>query len=144
MNPPHCAAPLWRRVFAFFYDLLALIGLWVFIGLIAVGINGGLAVVGWPRMLLLYPVLWLATGAYFVLSWRYGGQTLGMRPWRLVVRRANGGGLNHGHAWLRYACGWLSALPAGAGMLVCLFDAEKRALHDRWVKTRVDLLPKHA
>lgn len=136
------AAPLWRRLLAFVYDLLALIGLWVFLGLIAVGINGGEAIVGWPRLLILYPALWLATGAYFTLSWRYGGQTLGMRPWRIIVRRRDGEGLGIGHAWLRYACGWLSLLPAGTGMLVCLVDPEKRALHDRWTGTRVDLLPK--
>lgn len=144
MTPPLPAAPLWRRLLAFTYDLLALIGLWVFIGLVAVALNGGEAVTGWPRIVLLYPILWLATGAYYALSWHYGGQTLGMRPWRLRVSRDDGGTLSHAHSWLRYACGWLSVLPAGAGMLLCLIDPDKRALHDRLVRTRVALLPKRS
>jgi uncharacterized RDD family membrane protein YckC len=129
---------------AFAYDLLALIGVWVFLGLCAVAINGGQAVVGWPRVLLLYPFLWLATGAYFAVSWRHGGQTLGMRPWRLRVTRPDGTALLNGQAWLRYLCGWLSALPAGAGMVLCLFDPDRRALHDHLAGTRVGLHPKPA
>jgi uncharacterized RDD family membrane protein YckC len=136
------AAPLWRRLLAFAYDLLALIGLWVFLGLIAVALNGGDAIEGWRRLAVLYPILWLATGAYFALSWRYGGQTLGMRPWRLRVIGSDGNNVGHVRAWLRYSCGWLSALPAGAGLLLCLVDSQKRALHDRLAGTRVELLPK--
>lgn len=140
-SPSSNAAPLWRRLLAFAYDLLALIGLWVFLTLIAVVINGG-EVSGWRRLALLYPALWLATGAYFTLSWRYGGQTLGMRPWRLRVTADDGRHLGHGRAWLRYLFGWLSLLPAGAGMLLCLIDPDRRALHDRLARTRIALLPK--
>ena len=136
------AAPLWRRLLAFAYDLLALVGVWVFLGLCAVAVNGGQAVVGWHRVLVLYPLLWLATGAYFAVSWRHGGQTLGMRAWRLRVTRGDGAVLSHGRAWLRYLCAWLSLLPAGAGMLLCLFDPDRRALHDRLAGTRMGLLPK--
>lgn len=136
------AAPLWRRLLALLYDLLALIGLWVFIGLLAVALNGGQAVTGTLRLAVLYPALWLVTGAYFALSWRYGGQTLGMRAWRLKVQRNGGAALDQGRAWLRYACGWLSLLPAGAGMLTCLYDRDRRALHDCLAGTRVALMPK--
>ena len=142
MKPTRPAAPLWRRLLALFYDLLALIGIWVFVGLLAVAFNGGEAVTGWLRLVALYPALWLATGAYYALSWRYGGQTLGMRPWRLMVQRNDGATLSFLRAWLRYACGWLSLLPAGAGMLLCLFDRDRRALHDVLAGTRVALLPK--
>ena len=135
------APPLWRRLLAFAYDLLALIGLWVFVTLIAVAINDGTAVVGWPRLLGLYPALWLVTGAYFALSWRYGGQTLGMRPWRLLAERHDGAPLGLGRSCWRYLCGWLNALPAGAGWLLCLFDADRRSLHDRLSGTRLALLP---
>ncbi len=135
------APPLWRRLLAFVYDLLALIGLWVFVTLIAVALNGGQAVVGLPRSLGLYPALWLATGAYYALSWRYGGQTLGMRPWRLLAERRDGATLSLGRASWRYLCGWLNALPAGAGWLLCLFDADRRSLQDRLAGTRLALLP---
>lgn len=135
------APPLWRRMLAFLYDLLALIGLWVFVTLIAVAINGGQAVDGWPRLIGLYPALWLVSGAYFALSWRYGGQTLGMRPWRLLAERDDGTPLGLGRACWRYLCGWLNALPAGAGWLLCLFDRDRRSLHDHLAGTRLALLP---
>ena len=38
-----------------------------------------------PLQLLLWVCCWVITGAYATLSWRRGGQTLGMRPWRLQV-----------------------------------------------------------
>lgn len=145
-------APLWRRLCAFGYDLLALVGLWFFITLIAVAINhgpigaaiedGAVRVLNWPAQITLYGVLWLATGTYYTLSWRHGGQTLGMRPWRLLAERGDGGGIGHGRAWLRYLCAWLSILPLGAGLLCCLFDRDRRALHDILADTRLGLLPK--
>src|SRR3546814_1482331 len=39
---------------------------------------------------LLWITCWLLSGLYAVVSWRRGGQTLGMRPWRLAVVGADG------------------------------------------------------
>lgn len=143
MPPSLPPAPPWRRLAAFAYDLLALIGLWFLVGVLAVIIKGDAVDIGdWRELLLLYGSLWLVMGGYFALSWRHGGQTLGMRPWRLRTERSDGRGLGAGRAWLRYACGWLSLLPAGAGLLLCLVDPDRRALHDRLAGTRVALLPK--
>lgn len=136
------AAPLWRRLLALLYDILALIGLWFLVGVVAVIVKGGeIDIHDWREVGLLYGALWLVMGGYYTLSWRYGGQTLGMRPWRLLAQCSDGSGLSHARAWLRYACAWLSLLPAGAGMLLCLFDPDRRALHDRLSGTRVGLLP---
>lgn len=147
-EPP--AAP-WRRLIAFVYDLMALIGLWFFIALVAVAVSGGpvgsaiedgtVRVRDWPAQIALYGALWLATGLYYTLSWRFGGQTLGMRPWRLVVRSRAGGRIGWGQAWLRYLVGCLVALPAGAGLLWTLVDRDRRAPHDLAAGTRMALLP---
>jgi uncharacterized RDD family membrane protein YckC len=135
-------APPWRRLAAFVYDLMALIGLWFAVGVAAVAIKGGAVDIGdWRELLLLYGTLWLVMGLYYVLSWRHGGQTLGMRPWRLRVERGDGSGIDLGRGWLRYACGWLSLVPLGAGLLLCWIDRDRRALHDRLAGTRVALLP---
>jgi uncharacterized RDD family membrane protein YckC len=152
MNETLPPATLWRRLLALVYDLMALLGLWFFIGLLAVAINhgpvgteiadGAIHVRNWSAQIALYGALWLATGFYYALSWRFGGQTLGMRPWRLRVETADGASLNAARAWLRYLCGWLSLLPLGAGMLACLFDRDRRALHDLLTGTRIALLPK--
>lgn len=148
------SAPPWRRLCAFGYDLLALIGLWFFITLVAVALNRGpvgaaiedgtVQVHNWSAQIALYAVLWVATGLYYTLSWRHGGQTLGMRPWRLQVEAGDGGSISHGKAWLRYVGGCLAALPLGAGLLVCLVDRDRRALHDLLAGTRLALLPKRS
>lgn len=127
---------------ALLYDLMALIGIWFLVGVVAVAIKGGeIDIRNWRELTLLYGALWLAMGTYYTLSWCHGGQTLGMRPWRLLAQRADGAALGYGRAWLRYACAWLSLLPAGAGMLLCLIDRDQRALHDRLSGTRLALLP---
>ena len=40
---------------------------------------------------LLWLCCWIVTGLYATVSWRRGGQTLGMRPWRLHLRTREGG-----------------------------------------------------
>lgn len=145
------AAPLWRRLLAFVYDLLLLLGLWFFVALVAVALNhgpvgaaiqdGAVRVQNWPAQIALYGALWLVTGLYYTLSWRHGGQTLGMKPWRLRVDRAGGGAVDARQAWLRYGAGCLGALPLGAGLIWCLIDRDRRALHDVLAGTRVALLP---
>jgi uncharacterized RDD family membrane protein YckC len=42
-----------------------------------------------------------------------------------------------GHAIVRAAAYFISALPAGLGFAPALFGAERRALHDRLADTRV-------
>ena len=37
------------------------------------------------------PLQGLVVAAYFISSWRHGGQTLGMRPWRIRLTRGDGG-----------------------------------------------------
>lgn len=74
--------------------------------------------------------LWLASGAYAVLSWRRGGQTLGMRPWRLEVTAADGRRAGFGALSLRYAVATLSLAALGLGFLWSLLDRERRTWHD--------------
>lgn len=148
------AAPLWRRLLAFVYDLLLLLGLWFFVGLVAVALNhgpvgaaiedGAVRVQDWPAQIALYAALWLVTGLYYTLSWRHGGQTLGMKPWRLRVDVWPAEGLDTARAWRRYLAGCLTVLTAGAGLLWSLVDRDRRALHDLLAGTRVALLPKGA
>lgn len=153
MHEPLPPAPLWRRLTAFAYDLLALVGLWIFITLVAVAVNGGpigsaivdghVRVVDLAAQIGLYTLLWLVTGLYYTLSWRYGGQTLGMRPWRVQAQAADGTpGMAFGRAWLRYLCATLAVLPLGLGLWWSLLDHERLALHDRLSGTRLALLPK--
>ncbi|KAF1014056.1 MAG: hypothetical protein GAK31_03080 [Stenotrophomonas maltophilia] len=54
-------------------------------------------------------------GLYATLSWQRGGQTMGMRPWRLRLQSSDGAPLRAGQLWRRYAVGTLSLLAGGWG-----------------------------
>ncbi len=69
--------------------------------------------------------------AYFAGFWRFGGQTLGMRAWRLRLQARDGGAPGTRALTVRFAAAILSWLPVGAGYLWILFNARREALHDR-------------
>jgi uncharacterized RDD family membrane protein YckC len=82
------------------------------------------------------------TGAYAVISWRRGGQTLGMRPWRLQVVAADGGAPSWRALCVRYAAATFSLLLAGLGFWWAWVDRKRLTLHDRVSGTRMIRLPK--
>jgi uncharacterized RDD family membrane protein YckC len=125
--PVPVLAPLWRRLASAFYDALLLVALWMsatLLGSMALTLAGlkyspGLFR-GW---------LFLVGLAYFGACWVHGGQTLGMRVWRLTAQRAGGAPLNWPAAALRYSLaylGWLSVV----GVLWSAFDRRHRTLHE--------------
>jgi uncharacterized RDD family membrane protein YckC len=125
--PPPVPAPFWRRLFAMIYDLLCLIGIWFVVGGIAVGLHHGEAVEHEPLFSLL---LLAAACVYFAFSWRRGGQTLGMKCWRIrVVDELGGAGLSWRQAGVRCAVALLSWLPLGLGYWWAL-AGRRRAWHD--------------
>lgn len=132
-------APLWRRLLAAVYDLLPLAGLLMIASAAAVLATRLLVPVdrvdlvlrnGWPHALL---QAWLValTFAYYTYSWMRGGQTIGMRAWKIAAQ-PDTGTLTFGAALLRALAGLF--LP---GLLWCLFDPQRRALHDRIAGTVV-------
>jgi uncharacterized RDD family membrane protein YckC len=90
---------------------------------------------------LLWLACWLAAGAYATVSWRRGGQTLGMRPWRLRLVARDGGLPAWSALWLRYAVGTVSLLAAGAGFWWAWCDRDGLAWHDRASRTRLQRTP---
>ncbi len=135
---PALPAPLWRHLAAALYDLLALVGLWFLAGAVALALTGGALDAHRPAHKLLLQALTLgASAGYFVLSWTRGGQTLGLRAWRLRVVRADGGALDATQAVLRFAVALLSLAALGAGFWWALADRERRTWHDLVARTRV-------
>ena len=76
-------------------------------------------------------------GAYYVLNWSHGGQTLGMRAWQLRIVTTDGRPLQWRTALLRFLCGFLAWAPAALGVLWLYLDPERLAIHDRLSGTRV-------
>lgn len=140
-----------RRLLALFYDLWPVLAIWM---LISALFNLGYYLAGHDRRdvlestsplgVLLWVCCWLATGAYAVASWARGGQTLGMRPWRLRVETADGRPATRRALIRRYLVGTLSLALGGLGFWWAWFDREKRTWHDRASGTRVVRLAKRS
>jgi uncharacterized RDD family membrane protein YckC len=130
-------AALGWRLLAMTYDALPLVPVAMLVSAATLALNGGRTVtdpLAYGAMLL---ALWLACGAYFVLSWRRGGQTMGMRPWRLRVVDAAGARASTPALWARYAAATLSLACAGLGFAWSLVDRERRTWHDLASRTRL-------
>jgi len=127
-------ASLFKRCAAFIYDLLLLVGLVAAFTLLAVVLHGGAIASG---SLWFQAALVGIAGGFFCGFWTHGGQTLGMRAWRIRVVGPGGAPLSWPRAALRFVAGVLSLLPAGLGLWWGIFDAQRRGWHDRLTDTRV-------
>jgi uncharacterized RDD family membrane protein YckC len=74
---------------------------------------------------------------FFTGFWWRGGQTLGMRAWRLKVVRMDGSPLRWSDALKRHLAALLSCLTLGLGFLWVLVDSDGLAWHDRLSATRL-------
>ncbi|UXI67911.1 RDD family protein [Tahibacter amnicola] len=137
---PFPSAHLGWRAAAAVYDLLPLLAILFATGAIAQAVTGGTLD---PHALLFRLALLAVIVAYYAVSWRRGGQTIGMRAWRLRVTRADGGPLDWSTCLLRFAVSLVSTAAVGLGFLWCLVDRDRRAWHDIAAGTRVVRLPKN-
>jgi uncharacterized RDD family membrane protein YckC len=133
--PTALPASLFRRLAAFCYDLLLLGALIFCFTLILLAARGGREIP--PGTFWFEACLVAIAGAFFGAFWTHGGQTLGMRAWRIRVVTADGGELNWPQAAARFAAAVVAALPAGLGLWWSVFDPHGRGWHDRWANTRV-------
>jgi len=67
---------------------------------------------------------------FFCWFWVHGGQTLGMKSWKIRVQQKDGRPMTWRLAILRCALALVSWLLLGAGFLWCLFNPQRHALHD--------------
>jgi len=123
-------ATLALRLVAMVYDAIPLLPILLLVSTLALLLNGGEPVTAPAARLGLLAATWLAIGAYFVVSWRRGGATMGMRPWRLQVRDRDGRIATTSALWARYALATVSLGAAGLGFLWSLFDGDRRTWHD--------------
>jgi len=131
-------ATVFRRFAAFCYDLLLLAALLMCFTFLVLALRGGRAVA--PGSLWFELALLAVSMAFFCGFWLRGGQTLGMRAWRIRVVTADGGPLERLQAALRFGAAIVALLPAGLGLWWAAFDPERRGWHDRWARTRVVLV----
>ncbi len=136
-TPKRPATLVGWRLLALTYDFFPVLALWfVTAGVFTLG-HGDAVRGGWLGAAELL-ALWTVAGVYATASWRRGGQTIGMRPWRMrVVAAGSGGDASLYCLWLRYAIGSVSLLPAGAGFWWAWIDRDRLTWHDRISGTRM-------
>ena len=129
--PAALPANLALRLLAGLYDALPVLALWFVAAVLALVLTGGtLDVRSLPHKLLVQALLLAMTGTYFIVSWRRGGQTIGMRAWRLRIVRGDGTALDTRQAIVRFGVALVSFAAAGLGFWWALFDAQGRTWHD--------------
>ncbi|HEU4669977.1 MAG TPA: RDD family protein [Dyella sp.] len=158
-SPTSLPAPLWLRLVALVYDLLIVVAIMLVANMIGLALTGGHLLDEHQHLAAWWFPFFEAAcvGGYFVASWRRGGQTVGMRPWRLrVVAGHDGAAAPLGRLLLRLAVAALPLLALGltqalglrqaalvalaawaAWFAVALVDPRRRALHDLVAGTEV-------
>ncbi len=137
------------RLLSLLYDLWPALALWMLVASLFVagytlaghGARENIAPFS-ALQWLLWLCCWIVTGLYATVSWRRGGQTLGMRPWRLHLRTREGGQPTRRAVWLRYLVGTLSLLAGGLGFWWSLIDRQRLTWHDRASGTWLQREPK--
>jgi uncharacterized RDD family membrane protein YckC len=134
-----------RRLAAIVYDLFLLVA----VILVAVSIftvvvdsvagqssSGELLEIPWIKLVFqLY--LFLVSALFYLWFWTHGGQTLGLKVWKLKVVDQNLSELNMKKAALRLAWATVTCLPFGFGYLWALFNKERLTLYDHLSGTRL-------
>ena len=129
------SAPLARRLAALLYDALLLLGLLFVFTLLLIFARGGRSIAAGT---IWYETSLVAIAFVFCgLSWTRGGQTVGMKAWRIRVVALDAATVDWPRTALRFFASWLSLLPAGLGYWWALVDREGCCWHDRLSGTRV-------
>jgi uncharacterized RDD family membrane protein YckC len=159
-NPP---AGVRRRLAAILYDALLAVAIVMGLVLLPASILITFAHLDTHSTLYLVAILlwlYLVMLGFFGWFWTHGGQTLGMRSWRLKLVTVDGGAVDWKAAWLRFTLGlpaWTllilgsyyaksfpiagpAALLAGLGWL--LLDQWPGGWRERLSGTRMVVLPK--
>jgi len=126
---------LLRRLAAFLYDCMLLLAVFFVITAVAIPVNSGDAIESPIYKIALIPV----AAFFYSWFWKRGGQTLGMRAWRIKVVNTDASVLSWKVCLLRFVLG---VALFGITYLTMFFNKSSDALHDRLSKTRVILLKK--
>lgn len=120
-----------RRIGAFAYDIFLLAALLIIATGVIMPFTKG-AVAAGNALFQVY--IFLVIFGFYGWFWTHGGQTLGMRAWKIRVEFYNGDNLTWGQAGLRFILGIMTF---GIGLLWCLWDKKHRAFYDLLARTQV-------
>lgn len=137
-DPP--SPGLLRRFAAIFYDSLLLLSVLFFASVPVLVLTRGEAV---PPGHPLYTAYLVALSfIYFSWFWTHGGQTPGMRAWKIQLRSQNGGPVTWRQTSIRFLCAVPSWVFLGAGFFWALVDRNQLTWHDRLSRTMLTIRPR--
>jgi len=141
-NPP---ATLVKRLFAIAYDLLLLTALLFAVGVLVAGImtfalNNGNAITEehsfyLASQLIILSILFFVSYLFFGWFWTHGGQTLGMKTWKVRIQTFDKQPFTWTHALKRFFLALISWGFIGLGFLWKLIDKKRYTWHDHLSKT---------
>jgi len=117
-----------RLLAVMLYDSMLLVSVLLVAAAVAVALNGGEAIGANNPFFFVYLL-----GVAFIFYgwfWTHGGQTLGMRAWRVYLISGNNTGINWQQAFLRFMVGLFSWLPLGLGYWWLWLSPDKLSWHD--------------
>lgn len=132
-------AGLLVRLLAMFYDALLLFSALLIATALALLVTKGTLSYHNPFF---RTFLFLICFSFYAWFWLHGGQTLGMRAWRLRLQRPDGQPVTLWQALLRFLAAIPSLAFAGLGLFWMLLDKNKMAAHDRISESVIVRLPK--
>lgn len=129
------------RIGALIYDALIVVGVAALASAIGMGIAEGLIyfnivdidgryidTAAYAGQQIWFAILvWGSVCSFYLWFWTHGGQTVGMRAWRLRVQNSDGTAISLTQALIRLATAAL-----GLGNLQVPFDKKNRAFQDHW------------
>lgn len=138
MNYPPVS--LVKRLLAIIYDLLLLIALFFVVGIIVSSVttflvNQGNAITETHDFYIAHRVivllaLFLTSLFFYSWFWCHGGQTLGMKTWKIQLLSDNDCPVTLKQALIRYCMALVSWAVFGLGFIWVLVDKNKRSWHD--------------
>jgi len=142
-------AGILKRIAALVYDTLVLCAIWLCYGWVVIYLiqeawlgmplaENGRAEMGLAGQIgqLCIPFL------FYCFFWMRGGQTLGMKAWRLKLLNSENQPASLPQCLVRSVTAPFCVLLGGVGYLWCWFDRDGRALQDRLSSTQVVQLTK--
>ncbi|MBS4052039.1 MAG: RDD family protein [Methylomonas sp.] len=136
---PVLAPGFLRRMGAVIYDALLLLAVWFFATAIILPFNSGQAFAAEQYF---FPFYLLAVSyVFYGWFWTHGGQTLGLRAWRIKLVNSNGVAVTWRQVSMRFMVAMLSWTCLGLGFVWCIFDKKRLCWHDSLSKTRLVFLP---
>ncbi len=120
-----------RHMAIIVYDSLLLLALLFLAIAIALPLNKGEAITSGY----IFPLYLLAVSLfYYGWFWTHGGQTLGMKTWKVKVRTFDNQAITWKHVLVRFFAAILSWV-VGLGFIWKIIDKKKRTWHDHISKT---------